>query len=424
MIGFNILSLPFRKDRRERLRGNFLTQRIDLGDVIFHDAIHGADYPNSEAICQAAVADGYPEFEDWGLEPNDVAYHWGIMRILDYIISDDFTYELAVFSQDDIFLKQPYSQFFWVAEHLLRREKDEFLIWQPYWVLDKPIIELDYDKVFTVNSHTLRRGTFHSGDSLLVMSKKGAALMRDTFRKQPLWFEQIPEKLNGYQGVYASIDPFYFTYPMKSGSDREDSLLPVASQEADTQSFIKLLLETNSSKQHAHNYGFFYECLLRTLRVKHKRPIKVLEIGVVGIGSEKSSEYAFRTSADVDMYVGIDNCPLNTEFGKNSHFIETDAYTPDVLEYLKDFGKFDLIIDDGSHRFQDQIKFFDIYRHVRSEVSVMVCEDVMAWSTPMVLDAIRELGFKNNYWVGTQLFTDKGLEASMLANLIVNYQYP
>lgn len=183
-------------------------------------------------------------------------------------------------------------------------------------------------------------------------------------------------------------------------------------------SFSKTLEEINSDKQCIHNYGFFYEGLLKALRVWNQgQPINVLEIGVVGDGKEKASEYAFRNSPDVRQYVGIDSVELTTtKFGGNSHFIHADAYNPETLEKVQSDDKFHLIIDDGSHNHEDQVKFFDIYRHVRSKNSVMVCEDVLSIWSVLLLNKIRDLGLTDSYIINTK-------STMPMSNLVVNYQF-
>lgn len=430
MIEFHILNLKKDLNRKLILLGNLIGQFVPVNQIHFHEAIYGHDYASIEEIHNDAETDGYPEFRHWG-EPHqsksEIAMHWGYMKILDHIISDAFTAKFACVSQDDILLNAKYIVFETIADYLYEIDED-FVLWQPYWIGDPVTIDpknlLQYDKL----NITLHKGAFPSGDSLLVMTKQGASLMREYFREHQLWFEQIPANLSG--GVYASLDPYDFSFPMNRVEGIEEYITVSNFSSTETtfnrssDNFKELLIDTDSSKQHTHNYGDFYESTIKALRALNGgQPINVLEIGVVGAGLLRTSEKAFHESPDVARYVGIDSMPLlHSFFGENSHFIEGDAYSADILEQVRPFGEFHLIIDDGSHDWQHQIAFFDIYRHIRAPKSVMVCEDVMTFWVGVVLSRIRqEFGLENNYHIATNLYPEDP-EQLLLSNLVVNYQ--
>ena len=189
------------------------------------------------------------------------------------------------------------------------------------------------------------------------------------------------------------------------------------------ENFKEICEAAGLDKQVTHNYGYFYEAVIKMLRCHNEnQPIKVVEVGVVGASVEKTSEYAFAKCADVEMYVGIDTLPLaHAFFGTASHFVQGDAYDESILEKLKPFGDFHLLIDDGSHQFRDQIEFFNIFQNIRAEKSVMVCEEIsVIWAGYILEDMIR-FGLKDSHLISTCL--GSGLPThDLLSHLIVNYQ--
>ena len=431
MIGFEILNLEHRTDRRDLLKGNFITQEVPYENITFQKAIYGADYSDAKSVCDAAVTDGFPEFaQDCEMGGRgDAAYHWGVMRILRHVASDDYPFEFAYFNQDDRILPKEWTyDSLKILVGLLKHQSADFLFIQLGWNhMHNQNVQIDLTKLNIYHNWLVFEGVNAPGDSGLILSKAGAKYLLNCFQKKPNWFENLIFKEGNVSGCYSlwetivsksSIHPKWL-----GGTDWTDTQDRLAintgmhDESRDTKLFTKLLNKIESDKQCIHNYGFFYESLLKALRVWNQgKPINVLEIGVVGIGKEQASEYAFRHSPDVKQYVGIDSVELTaTKFSDNNHFIHADAYKPETLEKIKSYGKFHLIIDDGSHDHEDQVKFFDLYRHVRSQNSVMVCEDVLSnWSLHL-LDKIRKFGLTDSYLINTR-------STVPISNLIVNYQ--
>lgn len=123
-------------------------------------------------------------------------------------------------------------------------------------------------------------------------------------------------------------------------------------------------------------------------------PKSILEIGIRAGGSLLAWRDLF-PKAEV---VGVD---LDPKFCSTSRLksypklnIETifcDASTPEFLERLGD-RTFDLIVDDGSHFYQHQIKTFDLLKDRFNYYYVV--EDAR-WRQEEVLSFIREKGFKD-----------------------------
>lgn len=121
-----------------------------------------------------------------------------------------------------------------------------------------------------------------------------------------------------------------------------------------------------------HQYLTTYDPLFKRLK---KRNNRILEIGIAeGDSLNLWAEYFTQS-----VIYGIDN-RYPQKRGVKLHWrvkpIKGDAYTPEMITYLKDIGKFDIIIDDGSH-LPDDIKFVvDNYRELLTDDGILVIEDV------------------------------------------------
>ena len=130
--------------------------------------------------------------------------------------------------------------------------------------------------------------------------------------------------------------------------------------------------EGHGDKGTAHTYIDEYEKLLGDRRDK----ITILEIGVrYGHSIRMWNEY-FTNSNIVGIEINIDSINViknDTPFNENTntlHIIHGNATDENILEELKDY-KFDIIIDDGSHLFNDQVKSFGILKN-----KMYIIEDV------------------------------------------------
>ena len=97
-----------------------------------------------------------------------------------------------------------------------------------------------------------------------------------------------------------------------------------------------------SDKTSVHNYAAFYDQLWSDLK-----PLKIVEIGVLKGASLRAWKYA--TPAAV--VIGADR---NLVPGLDVVQIVTPDYGP-LVDRLRDVGPVDLIIDDGSHKLDDQL---------------------------------------------------------------------
>ena len=133
--------------------------------------------------------------------------------------------------------------------------------------------------------------------------------------------------------------------------------------------------ETNSDKTSAqHNYGMLYDLIVEWLLMRNEK-IKVLEVGcsLFGIGSG----HAFVSMPFVEKYVGIDAVIPETKLPPKFTYLHGDAYSEDIFPDIEKHVPFDLVIDDGSHLYRDQLFFMKNYQKFCKPTSVMVCEDVL-----------------------------------------------
>ena len=136
-----------------------------------------------------------------------------------------------------------------------------------------------------------------------------------------------------------------------------------------------LLKESNSDKQSGHRYGFVYDLLFTKVFHQKGRKLKVLEIGVSEYGD--GSLKATARSELVELAVGVDIQPYAGEMLKNMRFHQLNAYTVKSLQHLEDkHGVFDIIIDDGSHTYEDQTFFLEHYTELLRDDGLLILEDV------------------------------------------------
>jgi hypothetical protein len=121
--------------------------------------------------------------------------------------------------------------------------------------------------------------------------------------------------------------------------------------------------------EHCHNYTPAYHELLGHRRDKVKR---VLEIGVHKGASLRMWEEYFLNAEIVG--VDIDRaCMFETN---RIVCLYGDACASGVHAAIKEFGPFDLIIDDGSHLAADQIRTANALLPLLAPGGIYVCEDI------------------------------------------------
>jgi len=242
LIGYNLLNLSFRTDRKNYMLGNLQSMRVPHHTVRFHEGIYGLDYVSGEALVAAAMADGFPSFkvfEDRDRPRGDLACVWGTLRILRYIVSDAHHWEFGYYNQDDKLLMLPHPRLEQLISHL-DAQSEKFLLFQmTFNERDAFLRRLPIAPV--VPDGLIVPGIAGSGDSGLVVSKAGAAYLLDRFEKHP---ESGLEVLIGnldpdLSGAYSVLDPSWLIqsletkyWNVKNWRDDQDRIL-VNEEDAD-----------------------------------------------------------------------------------------------------------------------------------------------------------------------------------------------
>lgn len=124
-------------------------------------------------------------------------------------------------------------------------------------------------------------------------------------------------------------------------------------------------LEEKTDKGTIHSYLDFYECLFRGME-----PERLLEIGIYRGASLKLWKQYFGCKV-----VGVD---YRTVSIPGIITLQGDAYSEDMVSRVMDYGPYDIIIEDGSHKNNDIQFFLQHYMKCLSPKGVLVIEDLTA----------------------------------------------
>lgn len=97
-----------------------------------------------------------------------------------------------------------------------------------------------------------------------------------------------------------------------------------------------------------HKWSSYLDVYERTFATYRDRPLKLLEVGVYHGGSLQLWKKYFQSNSQ---FIGVDLDPRCLEYTEEHITIETgDQSNPDFwVNFFQRHGKFDIIIDDGSH---------------------------------------------------------------------------
>lgn len=140
---------------------------------------------------------------------------------------------------------------------------------------------------------------------------------------------------------------------------------------------IQLKRNFNTDKESRHKYlSNFYDKAL--LKYQNKN-VKLLEIGVNTCGSLALWDKYFKDSIIFGIDINISRCTINSSENNNCiNLKECDAYKLNPIEFFED--KFDIIIDDGSHEYNDQIYVIKEYSKVLNSEGILIIEDIQSVS--------------------------------------------
>ena len=203
-IGFNILNLAFRTDRKFVCAGNLASRGVPRKLVKFHQAIWGGDFSNSKEMWDAAADDGFPYLRGhWENKPGSFCYIWGTLRIIRYIASDEFPYPFGYYNQDDRFLAMEYPELLEICQRL-EASMHSFRMLQ---LSPHTNIELEGKTVPSVAGLPNVSCNIHKdGDSGLIFTKRGAEYFLKTFRSCPFWIEGLTV-FKDNSGCFSVIEP-------------------------------------------------------------------------------------------------------------------------------------------------------------------------------------------------------------------------
>lgn len=128
----------------------------------------------------------------------------------------------------------------------------------------------------------------------------------------------------------------------------------------------------NGDKGTAHTYIDEYENLLTPYRENGN----VLEIGISwGLSLRMWREYFVNgrvVGSDITIFPEVEDLLTN----ENYKIIHCDATDPKILNELVGLN-FDVIIDDGSHIFDDQVNSFNILKSIVKPGGIYIIEDIV-----------------------------------------------
>jgi hypothetical protein len=130
----------------------------------------------------------------------------------------------------------------------------------------------------------------------------------------------------------------------------------------------------------ACNYLRFYDLLFSPWRYKQ---INILEIGV----QFGCSLRTWRDYFPASHIMGLDRVDNGVKFEPKEGILMGygDAYSHEMLNRFE--GKFDIIVDDGSHQVQDQEFVAKFYSHLLTDEGVLIIEDVL---DPLYIDFLAQ----------------------------------
>tara|TARA_R110000824_G_scaffold182666_10_gene363714 strand:- start:91 stop:678 length:588 start_codon:yes stop_codon:yes gene_type:complete len=163
---------------------------------------------------------------------------------------------------------------------------------------------------------------------------------------------------------------------------------------------IKAFNESQSDKNHMHKYAVVYDYIINTHYLSKGSPLDLLEIGIRGGDSIDvwDNSPLFNNIVGVDIQTQEQYEQFLIDENRNWDFSNkvtllagVDGYSEEFVKTLKDKNyKFDIILDDGDHMFNSQMKFFNIYYELLSPGGVIMCEDIDQQYLPQLSQAAKE----------------------------------
>jgi len=194
---------------------------------------------------------------------------------------------------------------------------------------------------------------------------------------------------------YNSISCDLYFVGIKNGPDckikslqkfSDDGVTSTSSNLRQNEDSIQTIFDKHNTDKgsYFHNYCRQYETLFQNWREKE---IKYLEIGVANGGSINAFRQLFPKATCI---LGLDidnNCKKFENISKNI-FIEIGDATSEtfVSKFTKQYGTFDIILDDGSHYNRDVIQTFELLFPLLNDDGIYIVEDTICYKSQSHLD--------------------------------------
>lgn len=137
-----------------------------------------------------------------------------------------------------------------------------------------------------------------------------------------------------------------------------------------------------TDKSTIHSYDKIYDSIFKPYV---DREGSLLEIGVYGGGSLLLWQEYFSKMKIIGL--DIENNVPDTIFDMYDHdrvkYYLEDAYSDETIDFLKrnNLDKYDIIIDDGPHTEESQLRFIDLYLRMVRKNGILVIEDILSFDT-------------------------------------------
>lgn len=141
---------------------------------------------------------------------------------------------------------------------------------------------------------------------------------------------------------------------------------------------INPLFDTFSADTNVHKWHHYFDIYTKHFDQYRDRPIKMLEIGVFRGGSLRMWKDYFHPDSTI-VGVDIDKTCKDHEIADRNVYVRIGSQAdPEFLAEVNDeFGPFDIILDDGSHKTHHQnISFGALFRSALKDGGCYMVEDV------------------------------------------------
>jgi len=138
------------------------------------------------------------------------------------------------------------------------------------------------------------------------------------------------------------------------------------------------LYETFAADTNVHKWHHYFDIYTRHFEPYRSKPIKMLEIGVFRGGSLRMWKKFFHTDS-VIVGIDIDKDCQQYEIADQQVYVRIGSQgDPDFLAAVnKEFGPFDIILDDGSHKTYHQlVSFTSLFRDALKDGGCYMVEDM------------------------------------------------